>query len=95
MTAKEFYDHITKHMTAEEALLKLLEGQVMEYEKLKFSQDEKAVHPVLLIAMAALDMGWNLAIPDHKDDPDAEMQGLAVGTQEYLDNLLKDDKSNG
>jgi hypothetical protein len=26
MTAKELYDHITKHMTAEEALLKLIEG---------------------------------------------------------------------
>ena len=94
MTAKEFYDHITKHMTAEQALLKLLEGQVMEYEKLKFSSDENSIHPVLLIAMAAMDMGWNMAIPNPKDDPDADLIGMIVGTQEYIDGVLKEDDND-
>jgi hypothetical protein len=94
MTAKEFYDHITKHMTAEQALLKLLEGQVMEYEKLKFSSDENSIHPVLLIAMAAMDMGWNMAIPNPKDDPDADLTGMIVGTQEYIDSVLKEDDND-
>jgi hypothetical protein len=86
MTVKEFYDYITKHMTAEQALMKMLEGQVMEYEKLKFSQDENAIHPVILIAMAAMDMGWTLAIPDPNDTD--EVIGLVVGTHEYVDDML-------
>jgi len=41
MNVKEFYDHITKHMTAEEALLKLLEGHVKTYDKLVFNEGEE------------------------------------------------------
>ena len=93
MTVQEFYDHLTKHMTPEQALMKLLEGQVMEYEKLKFSQEETAIHPVLLIAMAALEMGWNLAIPNGNDDD--ELIGMAVGTEEYLNDLFKFDSCGG
>ena len=91
MNVKEFYDYITKHMTAEQALMKLLEGQVMEYEKLKFSQEEYAIHPLLLIAMAAQDMGWNIAIPEPKDDPDADVIGIMCGTEEYMKTMLKDE----
>lgn len=87
MNAKEFYDHITKHMSAEDALLKLLEGHVITYNKLKF-EDGKEVHPIILISMAAIDMGWSLAIPKGKDDED--MCGMAVGTQEYLEEYIKD-----
>jgi hypothetical protein len=90
MTAKEFYDYITSKMTAEEALLKLLEGQVMEYEKLKFSQEENAIHPALLIAMAAMEMGWNIAIPNHDDNPDEELDGMIVGTDKYINSVLKE-----
>jgi hypothetical protein len=93
MNVKEFYDYITKHMTAEQALLKLLEGQVMEYDKLKFSQEENAIHPMLLISMAALDMGWKIVIPD--GEPDAEVPGMIVGTDKYIDSVLdkQDEKS--
>jgi len=73
-------------MTAEQALLKLLEGQVMEYERLKFSQEENAIHPMMLIAMAAMDMGWKIVIPD--GEPDAEVPGMIVGTDEYIDDVL-------
>ena len=86
MNVREFYNYLTKHMTAEQALMKLLEGQVMEYEKLKFSQDENAVHPMLLIAMAAMDMNWQIVIPD--GEPDVEVPGMVVGTKEYLDSIL-------
>ncbi len=89
MTAKEFYDYITKRMTPEQALLKLLEGQCMEYKKLKFSQDKNAIHPMLLIAMAAMEMDWELAIPNPDNDPDAIVEGMIVGTSEYIDEVLR------
>ena len=96
MNVKELYDHLLLHMTAEQALLKLLEGQVLNYEKLKFDEGEE-VHPIFIISMAAMDMGWGMAIPNEDDE---EIQGMAVGTEEYLDNILdlnpdpepKDDK---
>jgi len=89
MNAKELYNHITKHMTAEQALLKMLEGHLIEYEKLKFTQEGEEIHPIILISMAALDMGWNMAIPN-SNDPDADVQGLIVGTHEYIDGVLKE-----
>lgn len=94
MNAKEFRDYIISQMTAEKALLLLLEGQIREYEKLKFSSDETAIHPILLIPMAAMDMGWQMAIPDPKDDPDGEVQGMIVGTKEYIDDILNKKEDN-
>jgi hypothetical protein len=85
MTVPELYDYITKHMTPEQALLKLLEGHVIEYEKLKFSQEETAIHPLILITMAAHDMGWNIMIQGGDDD---EINGISVGTDEYIDKLF-------
>lgn len=87
LSVKELYEHILKNMSAEQALMKLLKGQAMNYEHLKFSEGEE-VHPVLIISMAALDMGWDLAIPDGKDDD--EVQGMATGTEEYLEDLFSD-----
>lgn len=92
MTAKEFYDYITKHMTPEQALLKLLEGQVMEYEHLKFSSEESAIHPLLLITMAAMEMDWVIAITNTDDNLESDVQGLVLGTEEYVDNVLKIEK---
>ena len=87
MNVKELYDHLLLHMTAEQALLKLLEGQVLNYEKLKFNEGEE-VHPIFVISMAAIDMGWGIAIPNEDDE---EIQGMIVGTQEYVDGVLKKD----
>jgi hypothetical protein len=92
MNVKELYDHITKHMTAEQALMKLLEGHVLTYDKLKFQEGEE-IHPTILVVMAAMDMGWNLAIPDTGNDDD-ELQGMAIGTQEYLDKLFPEDNND-
>jgi len=87
MNAKEFYDHITEHMTPEEALLKLLEGHVLTYEKLKFNEGEE-LHPIMVATMAAVDMGWQIAIPE---DDDEEIRGIIMGTPEYLEEVLGDD----
>ena len=91
MTTQELYDHITKHMTPEQALMKLLEGHQITYENLKFKEGEE-IHPVMVVAMAALDMGWSLAIPDGKDND--IVRGMAIGTQEYLDEIFVTDTSD-
>ena len=51
MNVKELYNHITSQMTAEEALMKLLESHVMSYEHLKFNEGEET-HPMMIITMA-------------------------------------------
>lgn len=89
MTVKEFYDHITKHLTPEQALMKLLEGSLIEYEKLKFDDKQKAVHPLLIISMAAMDMGWQMTIEQDQKD----VRGITVGTEEYMKAIFP--KSDG
>ena len=92
MDTKELYDHITKHMTPEEALMKLLEGHLLTYENLKYNEREE-LHPVMFVAMAALDMNWSMAIPKEKNEDDI-LNGMAIGTQEYLDDVFGVDENN-
>lgn len=92
MTVQETYDHITKHMTAEQALMKLLEGHIRTYEHLKFNEGQE-IHPAMIVSLAALDMGWDIAIPN--GDPDVELQGMAIGTPEYFEELFAGDDSEG
>jgi len=87
LSVKELYQHITKNMSAEDALMKFLEGATRTYEHLKFNEGEE-IHPLMLISMAALDMNWDLAVPDGGDDD--EVLGMAVGTPEYLSELFVD-----
>jgi len=81
MTVKEIYDYITSKMTPEEALIKLLEGANSQYEKLKFDPAGQPVHPLFIASMAAMDMGWQIAV---KDGGDEDIKGLVMGTEEYL-----------
>lgn len=91
MKVKEFYDHITKHITAEEALMKLLEGSVIQYEKLKFDDQQKTVHPLLIISMAAMDMGWQMAI----EKGESNVRGICVGTEDYMKTIFPPKESVG
>lgn len=88
ITVDEFYNYITSHMTPEEALKKLLQSSLIQYEKLKFDSQEKAVHPIIIITMAAMDMGWQMAI-EKTEDENADVRGICVGTPEYLDSVFK------
>jgi hypothetical protein len=87
MTAKELRDYILKQIPAEEALLRLLEGSLIEYEQLKFSDQAQAIHPVILISMAAMDMGWQFAVETQRDNE--PVRGLVVGTEEYMNKIFK------
>ena len=92
MKVKELYDHITKNMTAEQALMRLLEGTVLEYEHLKFSEQGKEIHPIILVSMVALDLGWDIAI---SDDEEEDIKGIVIGTDEYIDSIfVKDEQGN-
>lgn len=84
MNAKGLYDHIVQHITPEDALLKLLESSLMRYEKLKMDKGEE-VHPLLIISMAAMDLGWQMSIENDQE----EVRGISVGTEEYMNNLYK------
>ena len=66
MTVKELYDYITAQMTPKQALMKLLEGSVIQYEKLKFDENGEPVHPVLVITMAKWIWDGNLLSKTHK-----------------------------
>lgn len=90
MKPKELYDHILKNMTAEDALIKILEGNIKTYEHLKFKEDE-VIHPIMVVSMAALDMGWSIAIPDASDDD--EIKGMVIGDEEYMDEMLGTEES--
>jgi len=85
MTVKELYDYITSKMTPEEALMNLLEGATGQYEKLKFDQEGEPVHPIMIASMAAMDMGWSIAI---KRGDDEDVVGLVMGTEEYLEEIF-------
>lgn len=86
MNAKEFVAYITQHMTAEEALTKLIEGSLIQYESLKFDKENgEPVHPILIVTMAAMDMGWQIAVDKSNED----MIGLVVGTEEYMNKIFQ------
>lgn len=87
MNVKELYDYITKHMTSEQALMKLLEGSIIEYEKLKFDDKQKAVHPLIIISMAAADLGWDMVIENEEVSGDV-IRGIVVGTEDYLKTIF-------
>jgi hypothetical protein len=83
ITVDEFYNYITKHMTPEEALKKLLTSSMISYEKLKF-EEGKEVHPLIIMANAAMDMGWMIAVEKNEGD----VRGLAVGTEDYMERVF-------
>lgn len=85
MTAKQLYDHITKQMPAEQALLKLLESSLLTYEKLKFPEGCEPVHPLIIIANASMDMGWEFLVEKNTEN----VEGLVIGTAEYMERKKK------
>jgi hypothetical protein len=89
MNVQELKEYILKQLTPDEALTKLLEGGLLQYEKLKFDAG-KEVHPIIIISMAAMDLGWDFVL--EKDRMGENIDGLLVGTSEYLKRILKGKK---
>jgi hypothetical protein len=67
----------------EQAFDRFLESGLVNGEEL---------HPLLVMSMAAMEMGWNFVI-ENREGKD-EVRGLITGTQEYIDDLYKDLKTN-
>lgn len=89
ITLQEFYNFITSQMTAEQALMTLLASPLINYENLKFKSQEESVHPLLIMAMAAMDMGWSIVV-EKPDDEKVNVDGLLLGTPEYIKKMLKE-----
>lgn len=89
LSVNALYDYVISHMTPEEACKKLLKSSLISYEKLKFDNKHEAVHPVLIMAFAAMDMGW--VIRTDRDRGDKEVDGMALGTKEYMKRTFKAD----
>ena len=90
MTPKELYDYITAQITPEQALMKMLEAGLIQYEALKFDEAENAVHPLVIITMAASDMGWHIAM---EADDESDVHGLTIGTDDYLNKMFSKDNT--
>lgn len=84
MTVQQLYDHIVKQITPEVALMRLLEGSLIQYEKLKFDSQKGAVHPIIVISMATMDMGWDFAIEPNE----VNIRGMVIGTKEYMETIF-------
>lgn len=88
MTVKEVFDYILTQMTAEQALMKLLEGGVRQYKSLRFNDKEegKEVHPLIIVTMAAADMQWNYYLEGN--DQQEDIEGLVIGTLDYIERTV-------
>jgi len=80
MTEDQLYEHITQHMTPEYALRKFIQGAMIQYEKLKFDGGEE-VHPLMIMTMAAWDMGWDFILESDQED----VRGILTGTEAYIE----------
>lgn len=89
MTALQVRDYILSKMSAEEALLKLLEAPLIEYQKLRFPAGGE-VHPLIIMSIAAIEMGWDMMIEHQDEDSEnsEDIKGISFGNDEYFDDLL-------
>jgi hypothetical protein len=81
MTFAELKAYILSKMTMEQAFDRLLESSIVKYQKLKFQEGEE-LHPLLVMATAAMEMGWGFLV-----GPEKEVQGVVTGTEEYMSKI--------
>lgn len=88
MKPSELKDYILKHMSAEEALEKLLTNVCTQYEEIikvgsyTKKMEGDSINPIFIISAAAMELGWQFVI-----SKDPNVNGLIIGTKEYIDNL--------
>ena len=91
MTALELRDYILKHMSAEEALLKLLQTSVEQYDRLKLSQpimkeEDGTVNPLFILTAAVIDMGWDIMVEGKEGE---KIKGLIIGEPTFVEEKAK------
>jgi hypothetical protein len=89
MTPQELYDYITSQLTPEQALKKLLENSLIEYHHLKFSEEGKEIHPLLIVAMCGMELGWQFLLPKDAETDETPMDGVIMGTEDFINKLFK------
>lgn len=92
MTVDEVTSHILKHMSAEEAVKKLIPGVVKSYEGMKLKYDDpeiQMVHPLMIIALACMDLGWAIIVEKPDEREDQNIRGVIVGNSEYINIIGK------
>lgn len=93
INVKDFIAYILKHMTAEQALEKLLRLQTDQYDKIKLGQPivpkvGDQINPLMILACAAMDLGWDMCL-EKQSDESKNVEGIACGTKEWLDRMIK------
>lgn len=91
MDIQEIYNELTKEKSAEEVLKNIIGTSIKQYNYLKI-QDGEEMHPSMVIATIAMELEWGMAIPSA--DENGDIHGLIIGTEEYIDGLLGEDKPN-
>lgn len=91
ISVDELYDYVVSHMTPEEGLKKMLKSSLIHYENLKFDSKHESVHPIMIITYAAWDLGWEMIAVENKDGKKL-VEGLTVGTKDYMDRVFKKNK---
>lgn len=87
MNIDELYEQLTSQMTPEQVLKKLLEEYKLTNEKITLNEGEE-MHPIMLISLAAMELGWEIALPYTEDDD--EVIGMTIGTEEYFNSVFTD-----
>lgn len=97
---EEFLQFILKHMTAEQALRKLLRTNVMvPYEtaqQLKLGtalKEDEPFNPLFMVIMAAMDLGWQIAL-ENDEDQSKHVEGITIGTEAYMERMFKGKKKD-
>lgn len=88
MNIEKLYAHLTSQLSEKEIIMRFLQSSLIKYDKLKFSDIEgpngkvvpDGVHPLIIIAYATMDMGWNFMV----EKVDGDVRGLIIGTDEYV-----------
>lgn len=84
----KLYDYITEHISCQEALKNMLEGTLNHYEKLKANEGDP-IHPTVIMAIAAMEMGWDIALKKGENGDDTEVEGMIIGNEKYISETLK------
>lgn len=91
MKLQEVYEYMLTHYgSAEQALKAVIYHNLDSYDKMKeaakaeASHEELEGHPLMVITMSALELGWDIAV----ESGQPHVRGLTMGTPAYLDSIF-------